>query len=188
MKGARVKVIPTDIEGLVILAPGVFNDSRGYFMETYQANRYSENGLDCSFVQDNLSFSIQGTVRGLHFQIRHPQAKLVQVVSGEIFDVAVDLREGSATFGKWVGVTLSEENHRQLFVPAGFAHGFCVLSKHAHFIYKCSDYYAPDDEGGILWSDPKIGVDWPVTTPVVSEKDMGLPLLSALSPDRLPKI
>ena len=126
-------------------------------------------------------------MRGLHFQVRHPQAKLVQVITGEIFDVAVDLRSGSATFGRWYGVRLSDRNHRQLFVPAGFAHGFCVLSDQAHFVYKCSDFYAPEDEGGILWSDPDLNIPWPVTDPGVSPKDARLPRLADLSADRLPR-
>jgi len=176
----------TPLEGVLIIEPGVFEDNRGYFMETYHEGRYREHGIDCGFVQDNLSYSSKGTLRGLHFQIRHPQDKLVQVIVGEIFDVAVDLRPGSDTYGQWAGVQLSGTNHRQLFVPKGFAHGFCVMSDFAHFVYKCSDFYAPDDEGGVLWSDPDIGIKWPVETPLISEKDKRLPLLTTHSPEQLP--
>lgn len=183
-----MNVIPTSISGLLILEPKVFGDSRGFFTETYHRKRYQDAGIDRFFVQDNLSFSVQNTLRGLHFQIQHPQAKLVQVLSGEVFDVAVDLREGSPTFGRWEGVCLSEENKRQLFIPEGFAHGFCVLSDTALFFYKCSDFYAPEDEGGILWSDPDIGIKWPVNTPLVSEKDQRYGFLKTLSPNQLPKI
>ncbi len=180
-----MKVIKTSVKGVLIIEPPVFKDRRGFFMETYRQNRYREYGTDRVFVQDNLSFSVQGTLRGLHFQVRHPQAKLVQVMTGEIFDVAVDIRPGSPTFGKWTGAYLNEENRRQLFVPEGFAHGFCVLSETALFSYKCSDYYAPDDDGGILWSDPDLGIDWPVKEVIVSDKDGKLPCLSELLPEQL---
>ncbi len=154
-------------------------------METYQQDRYRDIGINKNFVQDNLSFSVKGTLRGLHFQIKHPQAKLVQVISGEIFDVAVDIRPGSPTYGKWTGIYLSEQTLTQVFVPEGFAHGFCVLSETAHFLYKCSDFYAPDDEGGILWSDPDIAIDWPIKDPVVSDKDRRHPCLSFMLPGQL---
>ncbi len=166
-----MNVIPTAIEDVRILEPKVFSDQRGYFLETYHRERYRDAGIGCDFVQDNLSFSIRGTLRGLHYQIRHPQAKLVQVISGEVFDVAVDLRIGSPTFGKWVGVVLSSENKRQLFIPEGFAHGFCVTSETALFLYKCSDFYDPQGEGGLLWSDPDVGIAWPVERPLLSAKD-----------------
>ena len=182
-----MKIIETSLEGLLVIEPRVFEDKRGYFMETYHGKRYREHGLHCDFVQDNLSWSARGTLRGLHFQIRHPQDKLVQVISGEIFDVVVDLRPGVATYGQWEGFLLSGTNHRQLFIPRGFAHGFCVVSDSAHFAYKCSDFYAPEDEGGIRWSDPDIGIEWPIDRPLVSEKDSGLPLLADLSPDQLPR-
>jgi dTDP-4-dehydrorhamnose 3,5-epimerase len=178
-----MKVIPTSLEGVLIIEPRVFKDPRGYFMETFQEIRYGESGIARRFVQDNLSYSVQGTLRGLHYQIKNPQAKLVQALSGEIYDVAVDIRPGSPNFGKWAGVYLSEENHRQLFIPEGFAHGFCVLSPTAHFLYKCSDYYAPEDEGGILWSDPDIGIRWPVDNPIISEKDGRFPHLSGCGPE-----
>lgn len=161
-----------------MIEPAVFADARGFFMETYQRRRYANSGIDRVFVQDNHSRSCRGTVRGLHYQLRHPQAKLVCVIRGEVMDVAVDIRKGSPTFGRSAAVVLSDTNHRQLFVPEGFAHGFCVLSGEADLLYKCTDYYAPGDEYGILWSDPKLGIDWPVTSPVTSEKDQAyLPLL-----------
>lgn len=180
-----MNIIPTSLEGLLIIEPIVFEDKRGYFLETYHRQRYRNAGIEYNFVQDNLSFSIKGTLRGLHFQIRKPQAKLVQVLSGEIFDVAVDVRPGSATFGKWSGVRLSEQNKRQLFIPQGFAHGFCVLSETAHFLYKCSAHYDPPDEGGILWSDPSIAIEWPVDDPILSEKDQKFPCLTELPPEKL---
>ena len=172
-----MNIIKTVLEDVVIIEPEVFRDNRGFFMETYSRDRYKEAGVVCDFVQDNLSYSVKGTLRGLHFQIKRPQAKLVQVITGEIFDVAVDIRPGSSTFGKWTGVYLSEKNKRQLFIPEGFAHGFCVISETAHFLYKCSDFYFQHDEGGIIWSDPDIGIDWPVKDPIVSEKDKQLPRL-----------
>lgn len=181
-----MKTAATDIEGLVLVEPDVFHDKRGFFTETYQAQRYAAAGINCTFVQDNLSYSTQGTLRGLHFQIKKPQAKLVHVIAGEIFDVAVDLRPGSPTFGKWAGIVLSAANHRQLFIPEGFAHGFFVMSDTAYFAYKCSDFYAPEDEGGVLWSDPDIDIRWPAGNPIVSPRDQDLPALKGLGPNRLP--
>lgn len=181
-----MNIITTSIEGVVIIEPLVFKDDRGFFMETYQSKRYQKYGISRLFVQDNLSFSVQGTLRGLHFQVKHPQAKLVQVITGEIFDVAVDLRHGTPTFGKWTGAYLSDQNKRQLFIPEGFAHGFCVMSKTAHFLYKCSDFYASDDECGINWSDSDIAIDWPVKNPIISTKDKQNPNLCDLSPEQLP--
>ena len=151
-----------DIEGLKVIEPTVFGDSRGYFMETYNYNDFKEAGIDVEFVQDNQSSSRYGVLRGLHFQINYPQDKLVRVVNGEVFDVAVDLREGSKTFGKWYGVVLSAENKKQFFIPKGFAHGFLVLSENAEFTYKCSDFYHPNDEGGLIWNDKDINVEWPI--------------------------
>ena len=180
-----MKTIATTLEGLLILQPKVFADERGYFLETYHALRCREAGIATSFVQDNLSFSKKNVLRGLHFQISQPQAKLVQVISGEIFDVAVDIRPGSATFGKWAGVVLSEENKHQLLVPEGFAHGFCVLSEFARVAYKCSTFYNPGDEGGIHWADPEIGIDWPIKDPILSEKDRMLPRLSEITSAQL---
>jgi dTDP-4-dehydrorhamnose 3,5-epimerase len=180
-----MKVIRTELQGLLIIEPEIFKDQRGFFLETYQQTRFYESGIPHRFVQDNLSFSVKGTLRGLHFQVTRPQAKLVQAVTGEIFDVAVDIRPASETFGKWSGTVLSEDNQRQLFIPRGFAHGFCVLSKFAHVTYKCSDFYNPQDEAGILWSDPAVGIDWPVENPIVSQKDRALPLLSEIPVTRL---
>ncbi len=180
-----MNIITTSLKGVLIIEPRVFKDSRGFFMETYNQNKYQKSGINRRFVQDNLSYSLRDTLRGLHFQIKHPQAKLVQVITGEIFDVAVDIRKGSPTFGKWTGVILSDQNKRQLFIPEGFAHGFCVLSETAHFLYKCSDFYAPDDEGGIIWSDPDIGIAWPVKNPVISEKDKRYQRLCELLPEQL---
>ncbi len=150
------------IEGLKVIEPAVFGDARGYFMETYNYNDFAEAGIDCQFVQDNQSASKKGVLRGLHFQINYPQDKLVRVVNGEVFDVAVELREGSKTFGKWYGVLLSAENKKQFFVPKNFAHGFIVLSEEAEFCYKVTDFYHPNDEGGILWNDAEVGVEWPM--------------------------
>ena len=181
-----MKLITTSLEGVLIVEPAVFRDDRGFFMETYHQTRYSAGGIRRNFVQDNLSYSVQGTLRGLHYQVEHAQAKLIQVIKGEIFDVVVDIRPASPTFGQWAGYRLSEHNHRQIFIPEGFAHGFCVLSPSAHCLYKCSDFYAPDDEAGILWSDPEIGIDWPVKDPIISEKDKNYPLLKDVSLERLP--
>lgn len=162
------------IDGLKVIEPVVFGDERGYFMETYNYNDFKEAGIDVSFVQDNQSSSKKGVLRGLHFQIQFPQDKLVRVVSGEVFDVAVDLRKNSATYGKWFGVLLSAENKKQLFIPKNFAHGFLVLSENAEFAYKCTDFYHPNDEGGIFYQDPDIGVEWPIPEGmelIISEKD-----------------
>lgn len=150
------------IQGLKVIEPAVFGDARGYFMETYNYNDFAEAGIDVTFVQDNQSASKKGVLRGLHFQINYPQDKLVRVVNGEVYDVAVDLREGSETFGKWYGVLLSADNKKQFFVPKNFAHGFLVLSDYAEFCYKVTDFYHPNDEGGILWNDPEVGVEWPM--------------------------
>ena len=166
-----VKFITTSIAGVFIVEPDVFRDGRGFFIETFQQEKYAEGGIDKAFVQDNRSHSTKGALRGLHYQLQHPQGKLVHVVTGEIFDVAVDIRRGSSTFGQWVGVYLSAENNRQIYVPEGFAHGFCVLSNTADVVYKCTDFYTPGDEYGILWSDPTIGIDWPITAPILSDKD-----------------
>ena len=180
-----MKTIAAPLEGLLILEPRIFGDNRGFFMETHHQERYRECGVDRIFVQDNLSFSVRGTLRGLHFQISKPQAKLVQALTGEIFDVAVDIRPNSPTFGKWFGINLSEQNKYQLFIPEGFAHGFCVLSESAHFSYKCSDYYDPQDENGILWSDPNLAIDWPISNPILSEKDSRFSALSDIAPENL---
>lgn len=170
----QIKVTTCDIEGLKVIEPKVFGDERGYFFESYNYKDYADAGITQEFVQDNQSASVKGVLRGLHFQKEFPQDKLVRVINGEVFDVAVDLREGSATYGKWFGVLLSAENKKQLFIPKNFAHGFYVLSDYAEFAYKCTDFYHPNDEGGIMWNDPDIGVEWPMddgTEPILSEKD-----------------
>ena len=162
------------IQGVFTITPTVFGDERGYFMETYHAEEFRAAGIDAVFVQDNQSKSRRGVLRGLHFQVLHPQAKLVRVISGEVFDVAVDIRKGSPTFGQWAGVTLSAENRKQFFLPRGMAHGFFVLSETAEFTYKCDEFYHPEDEGGIRWDDPDIGIGWPLygVAPLLSEKDL----------------
>ncbi len=181
-----MKIKQLSIEDVLIIEPDVFEDNRGFFMEMYHHQRYSDFLKDCIFVQDNLSFSKKYTLRGLHFQVKHPQAKLIQVISGEVFDVAVDIRQDSPTFGQWVGAHLSDKNRHQFFIPEGFAHGFCVLSQTAHVLYKCTDMYFPEDDKGILWSDPEIDIDWPAKTPILSEKDKQLPRLSDMKPNELP--
>lgn len=170
----KIKVTTCDIEGLYVIEPTVFKDERGYFMETYNQNDFKEAGLNMTFVQDNQSMSVKGVLRGLHFQKQYTQGKLVRAVRGTVFDVAVDLRSDSKTYGKWFGVTLSAENKKQFYIPEGFAHGFLVLSDEAEFAYKCTDFYHPGDEGGLLWSDPEIGVDWPIEPGmelIISDKD-----------------
>lgn len=178
--------IKTTIEGVIVVNVRSFGDDRGYFMETYKKPDFINGGIDVDFVQDNQSASTKGVLRGLHFQIDHPQSKLVRVTKGKVFDVAVDLREGSPTYGKWEGVVLSEDNHKQFFVPRGFAHGFLVLSDRAEFCYKCDDVYHPNDEGGLMWNDPAIGIEWPAldgdeifdeSKVILSEKDKAHPLL-----------
>ena len=175
----KIKVTPCQvegktIEGLFVIEPTVFKDERGYFMETYNQNDFKEAGLDMVFVQDNQSMSVKGVLRGLHFQKQFPQGKLVRAVRGTVFDVAVDLRTSSETYGKWFGVELSAENKKQFYIPEGFAHGFLVLSDEAEFAYKCTDFYHPNDEGGLAWNDPDIGVEWPIPEGMeltISEKD-----------------
>ena len=173
-----MKFIPTDLPGVVLIEPDVYRDSRGFFLETYHQKRYAEHGIEGPLVQDNHSHSQRGTLRGLHAQIRRPQGKLVRAVEGEMFDVAVDIRRGSPTFGKWVGFVLSGENFRQLWIPPGFAHGFCVLSERVHVEYKCSDFYDPGHELGIAWNDPEIGIAWPIQGPILSSKDASAPRLA----------
>ena len=167
-----MEVVKTPIEGVLLIKPKVFGDNRGYFVETWQKERYEEAGVALPFVQDNHSRSTKGILRGLHFQKKHRQGKLVMVSLGEVFDVAVDIRKDSPTFGKWFGAILSDKNQHQLWIPPGMAHGFVVLSDVAHFHYKCTDYYHPDDEGSIKWDDPEIGINWPIDfEPLVSAKD-----------------
>jgi dTDP-4-dehydrorhamnose 3,5-epimerase len=175
----KFKFIPTGIDGLVVIEPTVFGDSRGYFMETYQYNAFAAAGLDMTFVQDNQSKSKKGVLRGLHFQKRNPQGKLVRVIHGEVFDVAVDLRKNVPSYGHWFGVLLSDENKRQFYIPEGFAHGFLVLSDEAEFVYKCTRLYDPSDEGGLLWNDPDVGIEWPRMGIdfLLSEKDKKNPKL-----------
>lgn len=161
-KMGKITVETCHIEGLKVITPSVFGDARGYFMETYHYNDFKEAGIDQIFVQDNQSASKKGVLRGMHFQKNFPQDKLVRVIKGEVFDAVIDLREGSKTFGQWYGVRLSEENRKQFFIPKGFAHGFLVLSDYAEFCYKCTDFYHPNDEGGILWNDKEVGIEWPI--------------------------
>ena len=181
-----MRVVPTELPGVVIIEPRIFGDARGFFVETWSQKRYAEAGLPPAFVRDNVSLSARDVVRGLHFQNPVMQGKLVTVLEGEVFDVAVDIRVGSLSFGRWVGVTLSGDNKRQLYVPRGFAHGFCVTSPLALLMYKCTDPYAPEAERGIQWNDPDIGVRWPVDRPVISEKDAKCPRLRDVDRDTLP--
>jgi len=176
--------LPTELPGLLIIEPDVYRDARGFFLETFHEKKYHEGGIDAVFVQDNHSRSLRGTLRGLHAQRTHPQGKLIRVIEGEIYDVAVDIRKNSPTFKRWVGVTLSAENFRQMYIPPGFAHGFCVTSDFAEIEYKCTDFYDPKDEIGIHWSDPDIGVKWPLTDPILSKRDKEAPRLRDLL-DRL---
>ncbi|WNM59904.1 dTDP-4-dehydrorhamnose 3,5-epimerase [Candidatus Nitrospira allomarina] len=184
-----MKFLPTRLPEVLIVEPDVYRDQRGWFLETYHIHKYQEAGILPPFVQDNCSSSVLGTLRGLHFQMTSPQGKLIRVIRGEIFDVAVDIRKGSPTFASWVGVTLSAEDFRQIYVPMGFAHGFCVLSEVAEVEYKCTDVYAPGGEVTIRWNDPRIGIQWPIEQPLLSAKDaagQGLDELSDQLPDYQP--
>jgi len=180
-----MRFVSTDLSGVLLIEPDVYRDERGFFLETYHARKYQTAGIPGVFVQDNHSRSVRGTVRGLHAQRHRPQGKLIRVLQGEIFDVAVDIRRGSPTFRRWVGVTLSAENFRQVYVPPGFAHGFCVISETADVAYKCTELYDSADEFGVLWNDPDIGIAWPVRAPLLSEKDRTAPSLTDLT-DMLP--
>ena len=180
-----MRVVPTDLPGVLVIEPDVHVDGRGFFVETYHADRYREHGIVGPFVQDNHSRSVAGTLRGLHLQLRRPQAKLIHVIEGEIFDVAVDVRRGSPTFGQWVGETLTAENFKQVYVPPGFAHGFCVLSPIAQVEYKCTDLYDPAGELGVAWNDPALAIPWPVSQPLLSKRDARHPTLAELA-DKLP--
>lgn len=182
-----MKFIKNEIPGLVLVEPTVHHDGRGFFFETYHAERYRKGGIAVEFVQDNQSRSTRGTLRGLHAQTNRPQDKLVRVLMGEIYDVAVDVRRGSPTFGQYFGATLSAENFHQLFVPVGFVHGFVVTSEIADVEYKCSDFYDPGGEMGVAWNDPDIGIPWPVEVPILSDKDAAAPRLSDVDPELLPK-
>ena len=181
-----ITVNELSIPGVRLIQPACFKDQRGFFLETWRRDVYREAGIDRDFVQDNRSHSKKGVLRGLHYQLRHPQAKLVYAVTGTIFDVAVDIRKGSPTFGRWTGAELSAENHRQIYVPEGFAHGLGVISDFADVIYKCTDFYAPGDEFGLFWSDPAIGIDWPAVSPILSDKDLKNPALDQIPADLLP--
>jgi dTDP-4-dehydrorhamnose 3,5-epimerase len=182
-----LKVTQTEIPSVLIFEPNVFADSRGQFLETWSRQRYIDAGIDAEFVQDNVSYSSKGTLRGLHFQNPNGQGKLVQAVDGEVFDVAVDIRLGSPTFGKSVSVILSKENHKQMYIPPGFAHGFCVLSDTAVFSYKCTGYYDQQSEGGLLWSDPDLAINWPISDPLLSDKDTKYPALKDIDQSLLPR-
>ncbi len=181
-----LRIVKTDIPDVLIVEPDVFGDERGFFKEVYHEKKYISAGIRARFNQDNHSRSVKGVLRGLHYQLKNPQAKLVFVLKGSVFDVAVDIRLGSPWFGKWTGTVLTQDNHRQMFIPEGFAHGFCVLGETADFIYKCSSFFDPDDDRGILWSDPQIDINWNVHNPVVSEKDRALPLLCDVPEEFLP--
>jgi dTDP-4-dehydrorhamnose 3,5-epimerase len=181
-----MEFLTTELPGVLLIEPDVFWDTRGFFLETYHQAKYAAGGISGSFVQDNHSFSTQGTLRGLHAQRTRPQGKLVRAVDGEMFDVAVDVRRGSPTFGRWVGALLSGDNFRQLWIPPGFAHGFCVLSERVHVEYKCTDFYDRADEIAVAWNDPEIGVAWPISEPVLSAKDAAAPRLATIL-DRLPR-
>ena len=175
-----MKVVETSLPGVLIIEPKIFPDARGFFVETYNKDRYVNNGILPEFVQDNLSFSTRGVLRGLHYQNPHAQGKLVYVLQGEVWDVAVDIRRDSPQFGQWTAVTLSSENKKQFYIPPGFAHGFCVLSETALFTYKCTDLYHPECDGGVQWDDPTIAIQWPISDPILSDKDRNLPLLGEL--------
>lgn len=184
-----MKVVETSLPGVFVIEPKVFGDNRGFFMESYSRRTFADHGLDRDWVQDNHSRSSKGVLRGLHYQLGRPQAKLVRAVVGSVFDVVVDVRHGSPTFGSWVGAELSADNHRQLFAPRGMAHGFVVLSDVAEFLYKVDDFHAPEEERSIAWDDPDIGITWPVPEglePILSPKDTGCPRLNALPTDQLP--
>lgn len=187
MWGGGVKIIQTKLPQVLLLEPAVHKDSRGFFMEMYSVARYCDAGISMPFVQDNISASGKNVVRGLHYQLKHPQGKLVQVLRGSVFDVVVDVRTGSPTLGQWVSFELSADNNRQVYIPPGFAHGYCTLSDNVIFHYKCTEYYHPEDEHGVLWSDQDVGVDWPVKdVAIVSAKDSGLVALREIPLQNLP--
>jgi dTDP-4-dehydrorhamnose 3,5-epimerase len=185
--GANLEIIETLLPGVLVVKPRVFGDARGFFMETYRENVLAAGGITERFVQDNHSRSSRGVLRGLHYQLRSPQAKLCRVTQGEVLDIAVDIRVGSPSLGKWVSVLLSGENHLQIYIPKGFAHGFSVLSETADFLYKCSDYYDASDDRGVLWNDPEIGIDWQTPSPILSEKDKGYLALAQIAREQLPR-
>ena len=178
-----MKILETALPGVLVIEPRVFRDDRGFFLESFNADRFAQHALPTVFRQDNHSHSMKGVLRGLHYQLRRPQGKLVSVIRGRVFDVAVDIRRGSPTFGKWYGTVLTEEDPRYLWIPPGFAHGFCTLSDVADFVYKCTEVYVGEDDRGVLWSDPATGIQWPISNPVLSEKDQRMPTLSAMRTD-----
>lgn len=181
-----MRVTPQHFPEVLLIEPKIFRDRRGYFLEVFQARRYPEYGMPSDFVQDNFSYSLRGVVRGLHYQLRFPQGKLIMPLAGEIWDVVVDIRRGSPSFGKWLSVTLTAEPCRQLYVPPGFAHGFAVVSDVATVLYKCTDFYYPEDDCGIIWDDPDLAIPWPVAAPVLSDKDQQYSRLRHLPPEQLP--
>ncbi len=183
-----MNVTELELPGVLLLEPKVYGDERGFFLETWHARHYAETGIPERFVQDNLSRSLKNVLRGLHYQIQRPQGKLVSVIEGEVFDVAADVDPDSETFGRWVGVRLSGDNKRQLYVPPGYAHGFCVLSQAAYFTYKCTEYYAPELERGVRWDDPTLGIDWPIDEPIVNKRDAGWPTLEEAEREELPTL
>ena len=183
-----MRVTETTINGAYLIDLDSYKDERGFFLESYQYRRYAEYGLDDNFVQDNRSISKKGVIRGLHYQINHPIGHLIYVIHGTVFDVGVDLRIDSPSFGKYFSITLEAENNQQLFFPKGVAHGFCTLAEENEILYKCTEYYYPSDEAGILWSDPEIGINWPIRNPVIKGQDANFPLLKNISPSRLPKV
>lgn len=182
-----MKFIETSLPGCIVVEPQVFGDSRGFFYESYNEAKYRATGIERKFIQSNVSRSARGVLRGLHFQWPNPQGKLVSVLEGEVYDVAVDIRRGSPSFGRWTGVMLTAENHRHFWIPEGFAHGFCVVSEHATFSYQCTELYDAKADGSVRWDDPAIGVDWPVSSPLLSEKDANAPLLAEMPHHRLPE-
>ena len=181
-----MKIIETGLPGVVLIEPKVFGDARGFFLETYNEERYREAGIDVRFVQDNHSRSTRGVLRGLHYQLEHPQGKLVSVMHGAVYDVAVDIRRGSPTYGQWTGQVLDDQNRRQMYIPPGFAHGFVVLSETCDFTYKCTDFYHPASEGGVTWDDPDLAIAWPIQDVQLSAKDVAFPRLRDVPHDRLP--
>ena len=176
------------IRGIKIITPEIHKDNRGYFFESFNSKNFNDLGLPTHFVQDNQSFSKKGTLRGLHFQLKNPQGKLVRVIKGEVFDIAIDIRRGSKTFGKFEGVILSDKNNKIMYIPEGFAHGYLVLSNNAIFQYKCTEFYHPEDEFGLLWNDKDLNIDWPIKNPILSQKDKDLPTIQTISDEHLPKI
>ena len=182
-----MNVRETKLKGVLVLEPDVFSDERGFFLETWNSARYENAGIQDSFVQDNVSFSKKGVLRGLHFQYPQSQGKLIQVLLGQVVDVAVDIRVGSPTFGQWISFVLSDSNRRQIYIPPGFAHGYCVTSETAVFSYKCTEFYNPENQSGIIWNDPDLNIGWPIKEPVLSPKDTDCPRLKDLPPDKLPQ-